>query len=128
MNTKKIKHTLVVPVILPGQLIDQIPERFSTSQAWKTHLKAILAKKVTESDIIAAIKKSAASKIADAPDQLDPANGISVTITSDFNFSMFNRSIIKREISDLLRTKVRLEDLLLACERTLRKPLTEVAK
>ena len=61
MNTKKIKHTLVVPVILPGQLIDQIPERFSTSQAWKTHLKAILAKKVTESDFIAAIKKSTLS-------------------------------------------------------------------
>ena len=51
--------------------------------------------------------------ISDAPDQLDPANGISVTITSDFNFSMFNRSIIKREIGELLRTKVLLEDLLL---------------
>jgi len=44
------------------------------------------------------------------------------------DLDMFNRSIIKREIGELLRTKVRLEDLLLACERTLRKPLTEVAK
>ena len=40
-----------------------------------------------------------------------------MTITSDFNFSMFNRSIIKREIGELLRTKVRLEDLLSPFDR-----------
>jgi len=127
-DSKKTKHTLVVPVILPEQLTGQIPERYSKSQAWKTHLTGILAKKVTENDVISAIKKSTTSKISDAPDQPDPANGIPVTITSDFNFAMFNRRIIKREVGESLRAKLRLEDLLLACERTLRKPLKEGAK
>jgi hypothetical protein len=131
MNTsdsKQTKFTLVVPVVLPAQLTGQIPERYSKSQAWRTHLTGILAKKVTESDVISAIKKSTASKISDGPEQPDPANGIPVTITSDFNLGLFNRNVIKREIGNALRARVRIEDLLLACERTLRKPLKEGAK
>jgi hypothetical protein len=124
-------NKLIIPVSIPERFKNHIPQKYLNSKGWKTFLSEILASKVTELELIGAMRRSVSSRQSeDLEETSDPGKSIPVEIRSDFDLSHVNRNALKKKISLLIGAKVRLEDLLLACEKCLKnsKKSKEVAQ
>jgi hypothetical protein len=124
MNTNNScnNNKLIISVSIPERLKNHIPQKYLNSRDWKRFLSEVLASKVTELELISAMRRSLSSRqSADPEETTDPGKSIPVEIRSDFDLSHVNRNTLKKKISLLIGSKVRLEDLLLACEKCLKQ-------
>ena len=119
MSTQLEKNKITVPVSLPGQLQGQIPGHYTKSTEWRGHLSLILAKKISESELVAMMRKSIGntSKSEEEPDP----SAIPITLESEFRFDFLNKQELKRKISLLIKSRIKMEDMLLACEKCLKR-------
>jgi len=119
MSTQLVKNKITVPVSLPGQLQGQIPGHYTKSTEWRGHLSLILAKKISESELVAMMRKSIGNT-SKAEEEPDPS-AIPITLESEFRFDFLNKQELKRKISLLIKSRIKMEDLLLACEKCLKR-------
>jgi len=121
MNTHySSKNTLIVQVPLPEQFRPQIPERFLKSVDWKSHLSEILKCKITEAELVGAMRRSVSSRQSESEEAPESPHSIPVSIESEFRFDHLNRNDLKKRLSLIIRSRIRLDDLLHACERCLK--------
>lgn len=120
-TTHSSKNTLIVQVPLPEQFRPQIPERFLKSVDWKNHLSEILKHKITEAELVGAMRRSVSSRQSESEQLPETGTSIPVVIESEFRFEYLNRNDLKRRLSLMIRNRIRLDDLLQACERCLKQ-------
>lgn len=120
MSTQLVKNKITVPVSLPGQLQGQIPGHFTKSTEWRGHLSLILAKKISESELVAMMRRSLGNGTSKAEEEPDPS-AIPITLESEFRFDFLNKQELKRKISLLIKSRIKMEDMLLACEKCLKR-------
>lgn len=125
MNTNhSSKNTLIVPVLLPEQFKSNIPDRFLKAIEWKNHLAEILKHKITEAEVVAAMRRSVSSRQTESEEFPETGTPIPVSIESEFRFDYLNRNAFKKRLSLMIRNRIRLDDLLHACERCLKQRKT----
>lgn len=127
-TTNSSKNTLIVQVPLPEQFKSQIPERFLKSIDWKNHLSEILQHKITEAELLGAMRRSVSSRQTESEEIPETGASIPVVIESEFRFDHLNRNDLKKRLFLMIRNRIRLDDLLHACERCLKQRKTPKEK
>jgi len=120
-TTHSSKNTLILQVQLPDQLMSQIPERFVKSTEWKNQVSEILKNKISDAELVASMRRSVLSRKKESEESTESSHFIKVVIESEFRFDYLNQNTLKKHLSANIRSRIRLEDLLLACERCLKR-------
>jgi hypothetical protein len=121
MSNQLEKNKISFPVSLPGQLQGQIPGHYLKSTEWRSHLSLILAKKISESELVAMMRRSLGARTSQIEEEPDNPSAIGITLESEFRFELLNKQELKKRLAATIKSRIGLEDLLAACEKCLKR-------